>query len=64
MKIKANLVEIERLIRKCAYIQNANVYTPCTYCVLEDICASSDEMHKLIEYYEVSGAKMDEEVDD
>lgn len=62
MKIKANLGEIERLVRKCAYIQNANSYAPCANCVLEDFCLSNDEMHKLIEYNVVSGGEMDEEV--
>ena len=50
MKIAANLIEVERLIRKCAEIQHGNTYSPCKDCVLESFCESSEEMHKLIEY--------------
>lgn len=50
MKIRADLIEIERLIRKCAEIQHGNVYEPCTCCVLQIFCESGEEMHKLIEY--------------
>jgi hypothetical protein len=50
MKITANLIEIERLIRKCADIQHGNSYAACKNCVLESFCESGEEMHKLIDY--------------
>lgn len=50
MKIVANLIEVERLIRKCAEIQHGNTYSLCKNCVLESFCESGEEMHKLIEY--------------
>lgn len=50
MKITANLIEVERLIRKCAEIKHENAYSSCKNCVLESFCESGEEMHKLIEY--------------
>jgi hypothetical protein len=50
MKITANLIEIERLIRKCADIQHRDSYAACEGCVLDSFCESGEEMHKLIDY--------------